>query len=203
MEPVLLSTAYLPPAAWVSLCLGREVILEAHEHYVKQTIRNRASICGANGRVDLVIPVSHEGLQHQPIREVRIANDPGWRRVHWKSIQSAYGKAPYFEYYSDNLRLAFHQEKEFLFDWNLSLLQCVFQLLGPEFRPVLTPGYEAVPQPPIFDSRQPATWPTGPGPYRQVFMPRLPFLPGLSVLDLLFNHGKQSVEMLQMLSKSP
>src|SRR5688572_4123045 len=99
MNPVLLSTAYLPPVSWLAKCVDRPVILEAHEHYVKQTVRNRASICGANGRLDLVVPIDHDNLYAQPITAVRIAKDHNWKRVHWKSIESAYRNAPYFEYY--------------------------------------------------------------------------------------------------------
>ena len=173
------------------------VYLEAHEHYVKGSYRNRCHIAAANGVQRLSIPLRKGKHQQQPIREVRIAYDEPWQARHWQAIRSAYGSAPFFEHVADVLHPFFHQKKyDLLWDWNLDLLHRLLSLarLNTEIRFTETFGQA----PPgtldfreTFHPKRPAP-PERPAPirYPQVFEDRHGFLPDLSAIDLLFCSGR-------------
>ncbi|MBK8584029.1 MAG: WbqC family protein [Bacteroidetes bacterium] len=102
---LLFSTAYLPPASYILQAIkAGSITIEAHEHFVKQSYRSRCSIYGPNGKQDLIIPIVHEKLYEIPIKEVKIANDSRWQKIHWRSIEAAYKNSPYFEFYEDSFR---------------------------------------------------------------------------------------------------
>ncbi len=189
---MLLPTAYLPSIAWCSDCWNAPLVyLEASEHYQKGSLRNRAFIAGPNGVQRLSIPLAKGKHQQTPIREVRISYDEAWQRQHWRSIRTSYGNAPFFEHYAEDLFHFYTQRFDFLFDFNLALLQFVLvKKMGwtGEFR--FTGEYET-PANPAFGSR------FAPLRYPQVFEDKNGFQPDLSVLDLLFCCGKRGGEILE------
>ena len=98
------------------------MVLEQHEHFVKQSYRNRCCIYSANGVLPLSIPVFHSKKAYQGIRDIKISYDFDWQKVHWKSIESAYRCSPFFEYFEDDLRPYFQKKQVFLFDLNNKLI---------------------------------------------------------------------------------
>ena len=97
MSKILLSTAYLPPIeyfATILACDGFE--LENHEHYIKQSYRNRCKIMTSNGILDLSIPVNKVNGNHTLIKDIRISYLSNWQSNHWRAIESAYNKSPFF-----------------------------------------------------------------------------------------------------------
>ncbi|MBK9524879.1 MAG: WbqC family protein [Bacteroidetes bacterium] len=85
------STAYFPPVSYIKTCLDAgEITIEQHEHFVKQTYRNRCHIYNSNGLLPLIIPVEHDHLGDKPIRDVKISFGAEWKKNHWRSIYSAY-----------------------------------------------------------------------------------------------------------------
>ena len=101
---MLFPTAYFPSIAYVqAMCKWGEVTLDCHEHWVKQSIRNRCAILNAAGRQNLIIPIIH-GATKTPVGQIQVDDTKKWRSHHWKSIHTAYGKSPYFEYY-EHLRV--------------------------------------------------------------------------------------------------
>ena len=191
MSRLRLETAYLPPLAYFHWWRAHDgLVLEAHETYQKGGYRNRCVILGANGPLRLTIPLQKGKHQQLPIREVRIDHRKPWATQHWQSIRSAYGRAPLFEHYADYLEPHFQQVPEWLFDFNLGLLNTLLRLLPPLPPHTLSAAYELHPNEvdgrsvlrpnrPVPDHLQPA-------PYPQVFTDRFGFTPGLSVLDALF-----------------
>lgn len=187
---IRLETAYLPPLSYVRWWLSSEqLVLEAHENYQKGGYRNRTLILGANGPLRLTIPLVKGKNQAQPIREVRIDNNKAWQRQHWQSIRSAYGKAPYFEHYADLFEPHYRRPFDFLFDFNLALLQTLARVLRSP-APTPSDGYHCPgdqldlrnrlrPNRPLPDA-------LAPRPYPQVFGDRFAFVPRLGVLDALF-----------------
>ena len=203
----LFSLPCLPPVSWCAAVWRRENIkIEACEHYQKGSLRNRYHIAGPNGVQRLSIPLAKGKHQQTPIREVRIAGDEAWQRQHWRSIRTAYGNAPLFEHYADELLVFYERPYSFLFDFNLDLLHwtltkksgwtgCI--TLTETWQPPA--GYS-----PAEDLREAfpgdhGAWPEffRPAPYPQVFEDRFGFLPNLSVLDLLFCCGKRGAEVLE------
>ena len=142
MKTTLLSTAYLPPIEYILKCMQGPVILEACEHYIKQSYRNRALIATANGIQTLSIPVVHVSSK-MPVLDVRIDYATPWQRLHWKSIDTAYSGSPYFLYFQDYFRPFYEKKHEFLFDFNLELTQVILKLFGHDFQPQRTTEFVA------------------------------------------------------------
>lgn len=202
----LLSTAYLPPVEWFAAYAQADAVwLEAEEHYLKQTYRNRCILLNVSGSVELSIPVSKTVPNHCPIREMRISYAENWPRNHWRSIETSYSTSPYFLYYRDYLEPFYLRRYDWLWDFNLEMLSVMLRLLRLPERHRLTVAYEAQPSGKgdfralIHPKRRPEPdYPfRGQEPYRQVFAGQQPFTPNLSVLDLLCNLGPESAEYLK------
>ena len=197
----LLSTSYLPPISYIAACIqSKKIIIEKHEHYVKQTHRNRTLIYGANGILPLIIPVQHENLFSIPIHEVKIAHDTKWQKIHWRSVVSSYRNSAFFEYFEDDFAGLYQQKAETLFEFNLRLLELIFRFLKAEVEISFTSSYqkEVLDMPDLrntFDTTNPPI--PSKNRYRQVFSAKHGFISNLSVIDLLFNEGPESIFFLR------
>jgi len=98
--------------------------------YLKQDWNNRNKIKSAGGSMWLTVPVATGGTDHILLPEVRISNEHNWRLKHWRSIQSCYGRAPYFDQYAPFLADMYSRKWEFLSDLNLHLLRWSLEVLG-------------------------------------------------------------------------
>ncbi|MCB0542572.1 MAG: WbqC family protein [Saprospiraceae bacterium] len=180
---------YLPPVSWcAAVWKYRQIELEACEHYQKGSLRNRCYIAGPNGIQRLSIPLEKGKHQQMPVRDVRIADTDPWQRQHWRSIVTAYGSAPFFEHYVDGIAPFYEKKYSFLFDFNLKLLEYLFQQkIGWKGAFQLSAQYapEKMTAPAATSIR-----------YPQVFEERHGFIPDLSVLDLFFCCGNRSAQAL-------
>ncbi|WP_163706997.1 WbqC family protein [Mangrovibacterium lignilyticum] len=202
---ILLSTAYLPPIQYVTkFLLHPEVWLESQENFIKQTYRNRAIILAANGPESLILPVEKGRSLKQKISDLRISYDTNWQHIHWQAIVSAYNSTPFFEILEADFRPFYEKKFEFLFDFNQQLLQTVFDILEIEPKISLTTDFEAVPDTCLNfrEAIHPKPQKALPDPnfepavYSQVFDDKFGFIPNLSIIDLLFNCGSESYEMI-------
>lgn len=201
MRPVILTSAYLPPVQYFTKLYAAPVVwAERHDHYVKQTYRNRAVIGGPMGRQALTIPVVHDGTARPSTADMRISDHGNWRHVHWNALETAYDNSPYFFYYADDFRALYERRFERLVDFNDALIRLILRLLDltPDIRP--TTGYADAAALGADDLRERIAPRTGfaddatfrPVPYYQVFAARNGFLPNLSIADLLFNMGPEA-----------
>ncbi|MDR0989309.1 MAG: WbqC family protein [Prevotellaceae bacterium] len=202
----LLASAYLAPVSYYAklLAYGRARI-EQFDHYVKQTYRNRCTIAAAAGRLDLTVPIVKPAGEKSLVRDIRISDHGRWRSLHWNALVAAYNHSPFFVYYADDLRPFYEQHIEFLVDFNEGLCRTLCGLLDLE--PVMerTASYHAAAHEDEDDYRtliqpkQPAGADTAfsAAPYYQVFEAQNGFLANLSIVDLLFNMGPESVLVLQ------
>lgn len=204
--PIYLSSSYLAPVQYYSkLYMADDVIIEHHDNYVKQTYRNRCVIAGANGPLPLTIPVEKPDAPKAPMRDIRISDHGNWRHLHWNALVSAYRTTPFFEYYEDDFRPFYEERWEFLVDFNEALRQKVCELIDLEPKVSFTDEFARnVPDECDFrDNISPKYRGTDdnyvPCEYYQVFASRHGFTPNLSIVDLLFNMGPES---LIVLSKS-
>ena len=200
MQPVtLLSIAYLPPVAWFQkIKQDTCVYIEKQEHYVKQSYRNRCLVLGANGVLPLSIPVVAT-QDKQRITDVKISYDEKWQQQHWRAIESAYRNTPYFIYYADAL-MSFYQKKyEFLFDYNMELIQLLMKNFKLNTEIKFTETYDVSTS--INDYRN-SIHPKKKieeipfKPYPQLFNEGEPFKANLSAVDLLFNAGPNAKDYL-------
>lgn len=198
---VLLSSAYFAPIQWYQkLNRYSSCLIEQHDNFIKQTYRNRCVIASANGPQALSIPVEkYEGAKC-PMKDVRISDHDNWRHQHWNALQSSYGESPFFEYYEDDIRPFFERKWDFLYDfnWEITLKMCELIDIMPCMR--RTDSYQTTLPDGTVDFRE-AIRPKHPGVdtdfvprrYYQVYQQKFGFLPNLSILDLLFNEGNESV----------
>jgi len=196
---ILLEPFYWPPISWLALAWNADVLwLEACEHYQKGSYRNRCYIAGPNGIQRLSVPLQKGKNRQMPIREVRIAYDMPWQRLQWRTIQTAYGSAPFFTFFADEVALFFERKYTFLFDLNLEVVDFLLKKMRWPGEIRLTEHYHLLREGPtveegVLDARgqiapgMPAMVPLVR--YPQVFEDRLGFLPDLSALDLLFCRG--------------
>ena len=194
----ILPLFYLPPVGYFSLIqqFGNDFLIEKHEHLAKQTYRNRASIYSPNGKLDLTVPLVKGSKTHKKMKDVRISYDFNWQRLHWLSLETCYRSSAYFEYYEDELSRFYQNRFEFLFDYNMELMEWLLQKLKLKIALVTTTSYEDQIAPEL-DFRGMMN-PKKNGdivnskPYYQVFEDRHQFLNNLSIVDLLFNQGPQA-----------
>lgn len=203
---ILLSTASFPPVQYFTkFILFKKIYIEQFEHFVKQTYRNRYEIMAANGVIPLVIPVVKGRGRKVKIRDLRISYDADWQRNHWWTIFSAYNSSPFFEYYKDDIRTFFEESHKFLFDYNLEIIETLCELLEIEPNIVLTESFEQIPENTLnfredITPKKHLAKPDGnfiPQQYTQVFHEKTGFAPNLSVLDLLFNEGPNSISVIE------
>jgi len=122
---VLVPSLYLGPISYYKILANSDLVIrEEWEHYIKQTYRNRCTILGANGKLDLGIPIQHTG-KRSLMKEVKIANDERWQRLHWRTIETAYRSSPYFEYYEDDFSSFYIDEYNSLLDFNNAIESAV------------------------------------------------------------------------------
>ncbi|MDO7849524.1 WbqC family protein [Hymenobacter sp. M29] len=216
---------YHPPAALFAALINADgLLIEAHEHYRKQTYRNRCLIRTAQGVQPLTVPVlDGNRAEKVSVSEIEIDYRQNWIHRHWRTLQTAYGNSPYFEYYADYLHDIYAQKPGRLFDLNLQFLQLLLKCFRLPLPVQLTTEYHAhYPAQPSAENNSLSTSPpavadrrdwltpkaasTSPKPdtpaasalvrpYPQVFGPG--FEPGLSVLDLLFSQGPAAGRFLQ------
>lgn len=201
MESAILPLFYLPPIEYFNKLFQYDeiVLIEQFEHFPKQTYRNRTSIVSPNGKLDLIIPVVKGSKIHTKFKDVKISYDFDWQRLHWLSMQTSYRRSSYFEYYEDEFSPFYEKKWTFLLDYNLDILNLLLKLLKMKTKYSLTDSYETEYQR-IEDLRNSMN-PKKPSssnfrPYYQVFEERQGFIPNLSIIDLLFSQGPQSLKYI-------
>jgi hypothetical protein len=204
MEKVLLSTAYLAPVQYYSKLLKyREVLIEIHENYPKQTYRNRCNIYGANGLLSLSIPVKKIQTKTKT-KDIKIDYVTNWQKLHWKSIESAYRSSPFFEYYADEFLPFYTNRTDFLIDYNTAIQKMIMDLIGFNTKIILTNDYIITAESEYEDFREIINPKKKYNDnhfksieYMQVFSNKSSFISNLSIIDLLFNAGPDTLELLK------
>ena len=190
--------AYLPSVNYMAWIVAQKKIgFIISNHFQKQTFRNRTSIYGPNGKLNLTIPIVHrKDLDHQLDKNVLIHQETSWQKNHWRSLEASYRSSPFFEFYELNLYPFFHTRQENLMELNIQLILEILSLLevdidinkedeiSIEFRALILAKEKTNKSNPI---------------YSQVFANKHGYLDNLSILDLLFNLGPESVDYLMKL----
>ncbi len=192
---------YLPPVNYfVQLNTYKpDILIEREEHFPKQTYRNRANIYSPDGVLALVVPVIKGSKNHTKVKDVKISYDFMWQRLHWQSLQACYRRSAYFEFYEDDFAPFYEKQITYLFDYNQELLNLLLKLTKIKTELNYTDEYQAE-YPNLHDFRF-SIHPKKESdiqqkPYFQVFEDRKGFMKNLSIIDLLFNQGPQTINYL-------
>jgi len=216
--PALVTTAYFPPVEWFA-AIARDIhpvpgntrtgffYLVACENYQKQSWRNRCMFYGSEGPQTLSFPIIHRNGTHNgiPIKEIEIDWSTPWLQQHEKAIVSAYKTSAFFDYYRDELFSTMEMRPARLFDFNLSIIRFFLSKLGLPLECRLTEDFMTIVPEGVEDLRE-VVHPKRQNhilsslglekPYFQVFSGKYGFIPNMSVMDLLFNEGPDSVSWI-------
>jgi len=166
---------------------------EINDFYQKQTHRNRTSIYGSNGKLNLAIPVKYSYKNKEKLKDIKICNDTEWQKTHLKSIQISYRSSPYFEFFEDYFSEIFEKKEKFLIDISIKSIELIFQILELELNYSFTKKYKAKYH--LSNDLRNISNRKREGAkniiqrYPQVFDNRHGYIQNLSVLDLIFNEG--------------
>lgn len=201
----LLSTAYFPNIQYVSKLLRhKKCWVDVHETYQKQSFRNRCTIFGANGKLDLSIPVVRPNGNQTKTKDIKIDYSTKWQLDHWRAIKSAYGNSPFFEIFEPELAYLFDKKVRFLVDFNQQALGQLFKSLGYAIQLEATNNFNEDFQPATFnyrDSIHPKKRMQKPDKYFepisyfQTFREKHGFISNLSFIDLMVHEGPQAIDI--------
>lgn len=184
----------------VAVAKAQEVIFEIQDNYQKQTYRNRAYIAHSNGKLLLNVPIKHtKDGSRQKTKDVLVENDFLWQSHHWKSLQSAYRTSPFFEFYEDDLEPLFTNRVTHLMRHNLDIFKILIDLIGIDITTTYTETFQKesaeIDGRFLVEAKKEKDY--GFDRYTQVLGEQHGFLKNLSVLDLLFNEGPNTLSFLQ------
>lgn len=203
MSGVVLTSTYLGNIQFYSkLVHFSEIWIEQHCHYTKQTYRNRCKIATANGVMALSIPTIKPATEKCKTKDIRIDNSQHWQQIHWRALEAGYNSSPFFEYYKDDFAPFYTNKFEFLVDYTFQLQSLVIALLELDCKVQLTDAYTTYDDALDYRDAQSAKKEIEDNDfvissYYQVFENKFGFIPNLSILDLLFNMGNESILVLQ------
>ena len=191
--------------------------------YKKNEFQNRNRVKTAQGWQWLTVPVTYRFPQR--INEVGINRMVDWQRKHLRALKTNYGKAPYFGTYIERFEEFYQQSYDLLVEVNVASIRLLMDLLGLKRKLVLASSLQVGTGEPtlrlveICRCLKGKTYFSGKDgsnymdealffthqiqivfqEYHHPEYPQCfgPFESNLSVLDLLFNCGPQSLAIIR------
>jgi len=204
----LLHPTYFPSIlSYALMTSGDKVLFEVSDFYEKQTYRNRLYIQSANAKQMLSVQVKHTHTDGKQLyKDVLVSNDFDWQKLHWRSLETAYRTSPYFEFYEDDLLPVFEKKYKYLVDLNLDTIKVINDLLDVDLSFDVTKtfqkDYEKTEDLRFLKNAKKELELVKKMPvYTQMFNDRHPFMPNLSVLDLLFMEGPNATTYLEQINE--
>ena len=197
--------AYFPPIAYMaSLVAQSDAVLELHETFPKQTLRNRTVIVTANGPMTLSVPVVRTNGNHTISGDIEIAYTERWNTLHLRAIETAYNSSPFYLYYCDKIIDILNRRYQYLWELDEACLLFLLKALKADVAINYSTDYLAAENTPSdhrgdFSYKHPDETIVFPE-YQQVFADRMDFNPNVSCLDLLFNLGPEASDYLRLLA---
>ncbi|MDC1109246.1 WbqC family protein [Flavobacteriaceae bacterium] len=197
---ILIHPNYFPNIhQFTQIIKANNILFEVSDNYQKQTFRNRTYIYGANGKLGLFIPVIHTHKYRELFKDVKISYDSNWMDLHLKSLQSAYRSSPYFEYFEDDFIKLYSEKEKFLADFNIKCIRLISSLLDLDLDYKISGEYvektnDIIDLKDLSNARKEKKIDTPK--YIQVFESKHGYINNLSILDLLFSEGPNSVSLI-------
>ena len=197
---ILIHPNYFPNIdQFTQIIKANNILFEVSDNYQKQTFRNRTYIYGANGKLGLFIPVIHTHKQRELFKDVKISYESNWMDLHLKSLQSAYRSSPYFEYFEDDFIKLYSEKEKFLVDFNIKCIKLISNLLDLDLDFKISSEYvektnDIIDLRDLSNARKEKKIETPK--YIQVFESKHGYLNNLSILDLIFSEGTNSVLLM-------
>lgn len=198
VQKIMVPPYFGPISCWKQI-INSNILWDVHQNYIKQTFRNRTFIHSANGLQILTIPVKHSKIKFSML-DAKIDNSIAWQKNHWKSIQSAYNSSPFFEFYRDSLEGIYIKEYTYLTKFNFDLINLILEWTDIEMKSELSKSYKIQYKNSLdlrenienkkYSSSENII-------YKQVFSDKNGFLNDLSIIDLIFNEGPNSISYLK------
>ena len=191
-------TYFSPIAQYVALVHADSVLFEIHDNFQKQTYRNRCFIYGTNGKQLLNIPVIKANSK-QATRDVQIDHSENWQQQHLKAITSAYNSSPFYEYFDIELESIYSNKDRYLLDFNFRCHEFIVEQAQLEattykkttsFVKTQADDYRF-----LVDAKTKQDFNFRS--YVQVFADKHGFIENLSILDLLFSEGGNTLNYLE------
>lgn len=197
---ILIHPNYFPNIhQFTQIIKANNILFEVSDNYQKQTFRNRTYIYGANGKLGLFIPVIHSHKNRELFKDVKISYESNWMDLHLKSLQSAYRSSPYFEYFEDDFIKLYSKKEKFLADFNIKCIKLISNLLDLDLDFKISNEYvektnDIIDLRDLSNARKEKKIETPK--YIQVFESKHGYLNNLSILDLIFSEGTNSVFLM-------
>ena len=195
MTPLLPYSYFGNVAYFEILAKNKQVLISGNERYQKQTYRTRTKVIGANGIQALTVPVERPNGKETKSSELLISYAENWGKEHLKTIESAYRNSPYFIYYFDSIEAILNEEYSSYSELALRTINFSIEKVGLEV--ILKHSEESIDGilvNPLMNPKAP--FQIDIPRYIQVFEERHGFQTNLSILDLLFNEGPNSISIL-------
>ncbi len=183
--------------SFFTLVKAGKVDFRLHQPFVRSSFRNRMVLPGSNGLVNLSIPIVGGRNVKSKYIEVQIDNRTDWQRNHFRTIDTIYGKSPFYFAFRDEMNLIFQKKMVLLSDWNLYCLNWILDKCKLKIDYIIDNQFI------IEDNSQ--SW----NPqnhqfqdfkvelsYPQLFEDRIGFQSNVSILDLLFNMGPSYIKKI-------
>ena len=192
-------TYFSPIYQFKQLLQAEEVVFEVFDNYQKQSYRNRFHIYNSNGFLSLSIPIRHNKGMRLLTKEALIENDFDWQKNHFRSLKNSYQSSPYFEYYEDDIAPLYEKPQKYLLDFLFKTQELSLELLQVDLSFSKTTSYQddAIEEDFRFMANAKLKQDFPFTKYKQVFEEKHGFIPGLSILDLIFNEGPNAISFLQ------
>jgi len=158
-------------------------------------LRNRMTILGANGMLNLSIPVEKPNGNKTLTKDILISDAENWQKNHWKAIESAYAPSPYFEHYESEVKELIFSKNSNLVDFNFQIHLKIMDWLSLPIQNQFTESYSEESNS-INDFRK-TNWPIIENSnYIKVFNVENVSESDLSILDAIFNLGPMARNLL-------
>ena len=198
---IILPTSYFGPIPYYSILVkSNDYILEKHENFIKQTVRSRCIINSSSGKLNLSIPRIRKNSSKTKIKDIRICYNEPWQKIHLRSIITCYNSSPFFDYYKERISKIFNVKEKFLIDFSRKSHFLVMDFLKLNQNINYTKVFEKINN--STDYRNYDFCSKGGYKYDQVYFTKNDFIKDLSVLDLIFNLGPESIDFLKKIDNN-